>query len=176
MSGRAELSIWLLPEPAQIAALGALVDALAPGFCGAAFMPHVTVQGDLDRPADALRRDLAALAADTPVLAAPVAALEHGPHFFRCLLLRLDAGAAFEALQQRAAAFNGTRDGLSPYPHLSLAYGTASAAALAGVPRAAIERDWLGRTLRLDRLALVRSSQSVPIADWQPLAIHPLKE
>lgn len=175
MTPGAEHSIWLLPEAAQLAALTTLVGALAPGFCGAAFMPHVTVQGDLARPLDALQRDVAALAAQTPALTVPVTALEHGPHFFRCLLLRLDAGAAFDALQQRSAALNATRAGLSPYAHLSIAYGDATTAALGRVPRATIERDWVGHLLRLDQLAVVRSSQSVPIADWRVLARFALR-
>lgn len=175
MSTGAEHSIWLLPNEAQGQALAALVGALAPGFCGQVFVPHATVQGDLARPLEALQRDVAALAAQTAVLPARVTALEHGPHFFRCLLLRLDAGSAFDTLQQRSAALNAGRAGLSPYAHLSLAYGEATDAALAGVPRAAIERDWVGRTLILDRLAVVRSSQSVPIADWRVLASFALR-
>lgn len=164
----ADQSLWLLPDETALASLTTLVAELAPGFCGQAFMPHVTVQGDIDAPAATLRDGAAALAATTPALATRVLALEHGPHFFRCLLLRLEAGPGFEALQQASATLTGTRSGLSPYAHLSLAYGEATAAALATVPRAAIERVWVGRTLWLDRLALVRSSQSVPIGAWAP--------
>ena len=174
MKPLAEHSLWLLPSEDQEQRLATLVAALAPGFCGQAFGPHATVQGDLARPTDALLHDAQAMAARTPALAARVTALEHGPHFFRCLVLRLDAGAGFERLQSQAARRNASREGLSPYAHLSLAYGEASPAALAAAPLRAIERDWVGRPLLLDRLAVVRSSKHVPIAEWRVLAAWPL--
>lgn len=175
MNAIAEHSLWLLPREDEEQRLAALIAALAPGFCGTAFGPHVTVQGDLARPRDPLLADAQALAAGTPALTAHVTALEHGPHFFRCLVLRLDAGPGFDTLQAQAAQRNASRDGLSPYAHLSLAYGDANPAALAGAPLAAIARDWVGHPLLLDRLAVVRSSKDVPIDAWRVLAAFPLR-
>ncbi|WP_280154888.1 2'-5' RNA ligase family protein [Piscinibacter sp. XHJ-5] len=171
----AEYSIWLLPRASEERALAALVASLAPRFCGMAFGPHVTVQGDLARSPEALVHDTHALAAQSAALQARVTGLEHSPHFFRCLVLRLDAGAAFDALQAHAARCNGSREGLSPYAHLSLAYGDASPQALERDVLAAIEREWLGQRLVLDRLAVVRSSKTVAIDEWRVLATHELR-
>ncbi|HEX6706040.1 MAG TPA: hypothetical protein VF169_14865 [Albitalea sp.] len=171
----AEHSIWLLPSAPEEEALAALVASLAPRFCGQAFGPHVTVQGDLARPLEPLLRDTQMLATRSEALQAHVSGLEHSPHFFRCLTLRLDAGAAFDALQVHMAHCNGSREGLSPYAHLSLAYGDASPQALAGAALAAIEREWVGRRMVLDRLAVVHSSKTVAIDQWRVLATFELR-
>jgi hypothetical protein len=171
----AEYSIWLLPRAPEERALAALVASLAPCFCGMVFGPHVTVQGDLARAPEALLRDTQALAAQSAALDARVSGLERSPHFFRCLVLRLEAGAAFDALQMRAAHCNGRREGLSPFAHLSLAYGDASAQALPDAALAEIEREWLGQRLVLDRLAVVRSSKTVAIDEWRVLATFELR-
>ncbi|MDB5893109.1 MAG: hypothetical protein JWQ88_640, partial [Rhodoferax sp.] len=74
----------------------------------------------------------------------------------------------FAELQRRSTTATGTAAGLSPYPHLSLAYGSAvpdmpdMAALQAGLSAA-----WAGRVLRTDRLAVCRSSKDISIADWQ---------
>ncbi len=175
MSPAAEHSLWLLPRAPEAQRLADLVAALAPGFCGLAFVPHVTVQGDVARAPEDLLRDAQALAAQTAALTTQVTALEHGPHFFRCLVLRLDAGPAFDQLQQQAAACTGRRAGLSPYAHLSLAYGDASPQAMAGAGLDEIRDQWVGQRLVLDRLAVVRSAQSVPIDQWRVLASYALR-
>jgi hypothetical protein len=172
-------SLWLLPEPAVLAELTALVATLAPRFGQPAFMPHVTVQGDL---AAAFADDLAVLCAHAEAMAAETAALtwrveavESTTHFFRCLYLRFADTPAFGALQARAQAATGTATGLSPYPHLSLAYGEAlpDPAEMAAL-KATLATRWTGRVLRLDRLALCRSSKDLPIADWRCVLTLPL--
>ena len=160
----AEHSLWLLPEPAAQAELTALVQSLAPRFGQPAFVPHVTVQGDLAGDLATLSGQARAMAAATSPLAWRVEAVETTAHFFRCLVLRFPDTPAFAALQQGSAAATGTAVGLSPYPHLSLAYGS-------GMPgmaalQAEIAAAWQGRVLRLDRLAVCRSSKDIPIADW----------
>jgi hypothetical protein len=166
------LSLWLLARDEQQRALARLVEDLAPQHEGHVFEPHVTIQGDLALPepdALALLRELAMAA---PLQSWPVHGVESTAHYFRSLYLRLDAGPAFDALRRRSAERCGTDAGLSPYAHLSLAYGPTrgDAAAL----RERLERDWRGRPLAFDRLVLARSGQAVAIADWRVLHELPL--
>lgn len=172
----AHLSIWLLPAVAQAAVLDACIAALSPRFLTPPFTAHVTLQGDLALDESQGRALAQALAREQPALTLARQALASSPHFFRSLYLELAPDAAFDALQAACAGLSGTRHGLSPFPHLSLAYGE---------PREAVPRTTLAAPhhpvlnalgpLRLDRLALVHSSKDVPIADWRLLEILPLR-
>lgn len=158
-------SLWLMPCAADAAELRALVDQLAPEFGEPAFLPHVTVQGDLEMPLQALAEHARALAATTPVQAWPVSAVERSAHFFRCLYLRFERQPAFDALQVASEDFAGTATGLSPYPHLSLAYGQVRPHQLALVD--ALQARFAGRTLVFDHFSVCESSKDLPIAEWQ---------
>lgn len=172
MPMKPEYSIWLLPEAAQERMLAGTISRLAEVQRESAFFPHVTLQGDLCQSPDELVEPLAELAKDVPVQRWPIAAVECGDHFFRCLYLRFDAGPMLAALQERVRAFTKTADGLAPFPHLSLAYGKV----MSNTRR---ERDELAASLGLqeivfDRVALIRSSKEVPIAEWRLLCSFPL--
>ena len=167
-----EYSIWLLPEEQQEQQLCATIAMLPRRLGGEAFMPHVTLQGDLARPCAELAEAVGELAKDIPCLRWPVQAVACGDHFFRCLYLRFAADTHFAALQDRTRALTGTADGLSPFPHLSLAYGEANAETMA--ERDALSSAFQNREIVLNRVALVRSSKDVPIAEWRILAQHTL--
>ncbi len=167
----ASLSIWLLPSDAQARLLDAAVIQLAPFFLTPPFTAHVTLQGDLALD-DAQGQELAqTLARQLPAITLAQQGLASSPHFFRSLYLQLAPDAAFDAMQAACAALSGTRQGLSPFPHLSLAYGEprdeADRLVLATPQLGAIEA--LG-PIRLDHLVLARSSKDIPIADWRILA------
>lgn len=168
----AEYSIWLLAREDQQQVLRAAVEALADRHDGHRFEPHVTLQGDLAMRAGDAVALLDELAASTPVQHWPVLAVESTGHFFRALYLRLGAGSAFERLLRQCEAHSGTAEGLSPYPHLSLAYGPARGDAASEL--AQLTSDMSGRALVFDRVALCRSSKLVPIADWRLLDVRPL--
>ena len=172
MSETPEHSIWLLPREDQLAALRAQVRALAPRHEGHVFEPHVTLQGDLPLPLDAARALVDQLAGSTAPLHWPVRAVEGTEHYFRSLYLRLDAGEAFERLCRTCAQASGTPDGLSPYAHLSLAYGPTHGDA--GALRASVMRELGASALVLDRIALARSGKAVPIAQWTLVHVQPL--
>ena len=139
-----------------------------------AFFPHVTLQGDLCRSFEELSQPVAGMARDLPVQRWRVRAVECGDHFFRCLYLRFDADAALAALQDRVRAFTGTADGLSPFPHLSLAYGTVTDATRRA--RDDLAQHFTAREIVFDRIAVIRSSKDVPIAEWQVLEQYPLAD
>ena len=162
-----EYSIWLLPEAALERTLQRTISELAIVQGESAFFPHVTLQGDLCRSLEDLSGPVAGMARDLPAQRWRVRAVECGDHFFRCLYLRFDADAALAALQDRVRAFTGTADGLSPFPHLSLAYGTVADATRRA--RAELAQSFAAREIVFDRIALVRSSKDVPIAEWRIL-------
>lgn len=165
--GPAAHSLWLIPEAADGQRLDALIAELAPLFATAAFRAHVTVQGDLATPLPELREIAAALARSCPRLDWPPAGVAASMHYFRSLYLELPPHAEFARLQTEAAALSGTALGLSPFPHLSLAYGEAADPAL---KPALLRRyaQWfrVRPGLRCDRLAIARSSKDLPIAQW----------
>ncbi|MSQ74460.1 MAG: hypothetical protein EXR34_01555 [Rhodoferax sp.] len=75
-------------------------------------------------------------------------------------------------MQAAAQAMTGTADGLSPFPHLSLAYGDAHVAYAR--QRQLLAGDYSGQTIVFDRLAICRSSSHVPISEWVCLEQLPL--
>ncbi|WP_394787582.1 hypothetical protein [Rhodoferax sp.] len=172
MSLPAEYSIWLRPAAADEAALVQTIARLADLRRGQRFAPHVTVQGDLAQPLEGLRGMLAPLARKIPVQRWRVEAVETSPHFFRCMVLRFAPCAAFKGMQAAAQAFSQTEQGLSPFPHLSLAYGEPHPDNTRLCQELATE--FVGREIVLDRLSICHSSKSVPIPDWAYQTDYPL--
>jgi hypothetical protein len=168
----AEYSIWLMPSAADLAELQALVNEVAPQFGEPAFVPHVTVQGDLALPLASVTEHVRSSAAACAPQRWQVLDVERSDFFYRCLYLRFEQGDAFDSLQRAAEAFSKTADGLSPYPHLSLAYGRVAPHQLALFE--ALRTRFNGRTITFDRLAVCLSSKDTPIADWKCVADAPL--
>ena len=162
-----------MPSAPDLAELTGWVQRLAPEFGQPAFVPHVTIQGDLETPLDTLQSQTAALAASCPVLHWQVNAVQSTDHFFRCLYLRFDETHAFRALQAGALAISGTVLGMSPYPHLSLAYGQMQTGQQPLLT--AVEEKFITRRLTFDRISICRSSKDIPIPEWTCLQDFPLK-
>ena len=168
----AGFSLWLLPEASTQAELTALVQELAPQFGQPAFIPHVTVQGDLLLDLAMLTDHARALAASTDVQNWPVDTVESTENFFRALYLRFADSPAFAQLLHQSERLTGTATGLSPYPHLSLAYGALPSESPL---LARLTARFTGTAIRFDRLAICRSSKDIPIADWDCVVTLPLK-
>ena len=168
----AQYSVWLLPDAATEPVLMETIARLSVLLGSPGFAPHVTVQGDIALPLEHLREPVQRWADSCPPLRWPVAQVECGAQFFRCLYLRFPASAAFTTLQAFAHSSTGTSRGLSPFPHLSLAYGDPQADN-AGL-RSVLADEFGGREVVFDQLAIFRSSKSVPIPQWECLAQFPL--
>lgn len=168
-----EFSIWLLPAAEDAAMLQGIVEELSGALHSPVFTPHLTIQGDIALPKAELEAALSSLAARTAVQRWPVQQIECTEHVFRCLYLRFGKHAAFAQLQQASLARTGTRDGLSPFPHVSLAYAEPHPRLeeLAQARRA----EWVGRDILFDRLAIWRSSREVAVPDWACVAQFPLQ-
>jgi hypothetical protein len=167
-----DYSIWLLPAAAPAAKLNNNIALLSNHLGSPGFAPHVTIQGDITTELEPLGCLLERLAACQAPLRWRVEAVESSAHFFRCLYLRLALTPAFGLMQQATQAITRTETGLSPFPHLSLAYGEPQPhiAGLLGPLAAQYE----GQELVFDELALCRSSKNVPINEWCILAHYPL--
>jgi hypothetical protein len=173
MSMSTEHAAWLLPREDQLLALRNWVRELAPRHEGHLFEPHVTLQVDLPFALDAAAALVDGLAAATPVLHWPVHAVEGTEHYFRSLYLRLGGGEAFERLCGLCVQACGSEAGLSPYAHLSLAYGPTRGDALA--LRAALMQRWGAQPLVLDRIALARAGSALPIEAWGLVHVQALR-
>lgn len=174
MSGES-YSFWLVPEPALEQELGKLVRALAPVFGMPPFAPHATVQGDLDLSADDAEMLARELVAGEGPLAWRAWGIQWTEHPFRTFFVAFDRADRFRALLERSAKLTGSREGLSPFPHLSLAYGTlpvrekiARSRPLSG----AID----GRTMVFDRLVVALSGKEVPVEEWRVVATVSLRK
>ena len=168
----AEYSIWLMPDAARELTLASTVARLCGVLGGETFTPHVTLQGDLAIPLETLGRWVGALAQRVTVQRWRVHEVQCSAHFFRCLYLRFGAEPGFQALQGAVQAFTQTAHGLSPFAHLSLAYGQAGEDHQRA--RGELSREFAAQEIVFDRLAISRSSSNVPIADWLCLAQYPL--
>ncbi len=167
-----DYSLWLLPGPDQESTLVETIARLSVLMGGARFEPHVTIQGDADLPLEALQQLARQLAGQLAVQRWNIETVGSDAHFFRCLYLRLAPSAAFDALQSAAAEATGTRSGLSPYPHLSLAYAQPHPdnQRLCQV----LAEQFAGQILTLDRIAVVRCSSATPVSQWAVESAYPL--
>ena len=100
-----------------------------------------------------------------------VTAIEGSEHFFRSLYLRFDESPAYNDSKQAMRKASGTTDGLSLFPHVSLAYGLSDEQEKRGV--IADLSPMIGKEISFDRVVLARSSSHVPIAEWACLAEFP---
>ncbi len=170
----AEHSFWLLPAQADAAWLDGIVATLAPVFGTPAFRAHVTVQGDIAADGASLHEQLHMLAGLCPPWRWQVQALTCSEHFFRAFYLALAPHPCFDRLCVVSSTALGTTDGRSPFPHLSLAYGEPAAPQRKPELMARYAPECVMREILIDRVALVRSSKDVPIADWRLLDELPL--
>ncbi len=169
----AQYSVWLLPSPEHERRLVDTVARLSALLQGPVFTPHVTLQGDLALTKERLATATGMLARRMPVQRWRVDAVETTPHFFRCLYLRFTTDPAFAAMQAAVQRCSRTRSGLSPYPHLSLAYGEPQPAT--AEQEHTLQKEFAGQHIVFDRLAIYRSSKHVPIAEWAAVSLHPLR-
>ncbi|TPQ48927.1 hypothetical protein C2U72_21195 [Prosthecomicrobium hirschii] len=161
-------SVWLLAAPEEESRLSAEVEALSRRFGTPRFRPHATLAGDLPIDAAGLASRIGAIAAEHPALTLPVAAVETGAAYFRAFYVRLAATDALTALHAAVRTAAGA-DPAHPFlPHVSLAYGVPPGPAR-DAAQAHMQAGWTGRPIRFDRIAVVRSADTIPIAQWTVL-------
>lgn len=166
-------SLWLMPAKADQDKLDGLVRLLSRRHGTPLFRAHLTLLGDIPSSTAPPFAALEGIAAIAPPIAAPVSAIELSDSYFTSFYARFPLLPALARLKAASisALSHGAADGFMP--HVSLMYGPVPA--LEKARSAQDMRDMLaGRSVFFDRVALVRSSQEVPIAEWAVLAESPL--
>ena len=172
-NAESEYSLWLLPAEATQLELAALIARLGVRFGSQPFTPHLTIQGDLSLSLDSVSRAAQSVAAKWPPQRWRVAAVAGSEHFFRSLYLRFDETPAYVGGKKELQSASGSADGLSLFPHLSLAYGATDE-----VQKRVVIGElsaMIGSEITFDRVVVARSSKWVPIAEWACLATFPFK-
>ena len=166
-------SYWLLARDADEAAFLAEIASLADRLAAPRFHPHLTLAGDLAAAGADLGGGLAAIVAGIGGFEAPVAEIAGSEAYFRSFYARFDLADPLPELRRRAFAAADRIATDAFMPHVSLVYGPVEPAAKAAA-RAEVAARWTGRPIGFDRVALVRSSSSIPIADWRIEAVAAL--
>jgi hypothetical protein len=159
-------SIWLIPTSEWLSVFREEIWRLSRELQTEAFEPHVTVLGDIAAEVKELRDIVPRLAGGLPPFELLVSHVEGMDLHFRALYLRMIDHPRFHLLCRQAASAIDRPFSVSPYPHLSLAYGRLSAD---------VRRDLCDnlfprfRDVRIpfDRLALVRASSSLLVDEWR---------
>lgn len=163
-----EYSLWLLPSADQQLELTALVAQLAERFGTQPFIPHLTIQGDLMMSLEAVSRAARSITTKWSPQRWRIKAIDGGELFFRSLYLRFDESPAYVGSKVTMQSASGSADGLSLFPHLSLAYGISKEAQkLAAINELS---SMIGSEIVFDRVVVARSSKDVSISDWACLA------
>lgn len=109
----------------------------------------------------------AALAADISATQWTVTGVETSDEYFRSFFIALATGPAFDAMTEHAAGNSGTRAGLPPFPHLSLAYGPLDSPRKEALRQKVIAQ--LPAMLVFDRIAVALAGNSVGLPSWRVL-------
>jgi hypothetical protein len=164
------LSLWLVPDGDERAALAELIAGLSSRLGTPCFEPHLTLLPGLARPGDEVVEAARVLAPALEQMVLPLRPPEGREETFRCLYLPV--GETFRLLHAHAlarAAFPSAED--RPFePHLSLVYGQLPAdrkdrlrqEILPGLPP----------RVRLAALDVVRTEG--PVEEWRRLLRCPL--
>jgi 2'-5' RNA ligase len=158
------VSLWLVPEGEERAALDALVSRLAALHPAPTFAAHVTLVAGVELPEDEVIVRSEALARALYPLTVRFEGCGGFDEYFRALFLRVALTAELLGANARARAVFGRHGDPPFFPHLSLWYGRPAAAERARLT-AAIGSVSDGFEAR--RLSLVRTRG--PVADWRPL-------
>ncbi|MEJ1160626.1 2'-5' RNA ligase family protein [Prosthecomicrobium sp. N25] len=166
-------SLWLLASERDERALIQMVRDLAKRFGTPVFRPHLTLAGDLAAGAAQLTGELDGIVRGLAQPVQPVLAVEAGPDFFRSFYTRFEPTDTLRTLRTRAYEAGGVEEPSGFLPHVSLAYGAATAN---DQEQARAEwSTWLeGMDVRFDRVAVVLSASGVPIEDWAVIATKTL--
>jgi 2'-5' RNA ligase len=167
-------SLWLMPCAAQAADLHALVVKLSAAFATPPFLPHMTVQGDLTARLAEVSAMAATVAAALPAQHWPVRGIEQSDAWFRAFYLAFEPRPAFTDALAAAERASGTRNGLSPFPHVSLAYGTLDATRKEALRNSIAAR--VPAAITFDRLVVALSGSTVGVPSWRALETFALAQ
>ncbi|HEY1385917.1 MAG TPA: 2'-5' RNA ligase family protein [Dongiaceae bacterium] len=170
-------SIWLMPSPGNEAVLRSIVEDLAGRFASPLFQPHLTLVEEQKHGLAELASACRTLAAETEQFSAQIQGIGINHLYFRSLyavfqpegaLMRLRRGMVEALSLGTVGAF---------MPHVSLLYGV-EAGMEKEQARTALEHDLRGTSVCFDRICVVASAKTIPVAEWAvrfTAAFHPAR-
>jgi hypothetical protein len=165
------LFLWLIPEPRQQDDLESVIREISSRYGGPAFSPHVTLLSGIPDEADATDR-CRSLAESCAPLDLEVLHVGHRDEYFRALFLELRLSRPLlEARMQAEHIFSAHSDSRF-FPHLSLAYGSLSAAQATSEHGLILAK--LPHSLKISTLALVSATEGLSVESWKQLCTFPL--
>jgi 2'-5' RNA ligase len=121
-------SLWLMPSGAEASAFSELIDRLAERYSSPHFPPHVTLIGAVHLCEEEVMLKAREVAMAISPFSLALAQLDYTDAYYRSLFVRVEPSPALLAAHREAMKiFSSVPDG-SYMPHLSLLYGTFSAA------------------------------------------------
>jgi 2'-5' RNA ligase len=159
-------SIWLMPARADEAALQDIVDDLAGRFPSPRFQPHLTLVEEQERDLDDLAAACRTAADDTARFSAAIETVDATDAYFRSLYARFEPEVTLGELRRKVLALAAPGAAGAFLPHISLLYGAESGPQKERT-RAALAQDLVGRRITFDRICVVGSAKTIPVADWK---------
>ncbi|MEZ5832368.1 MAG: hypothetical protein R3D05_14425 [Dongiaceae bacterium] len=151
--------------PGDDATLRSIIEDLAGRFASPLFQPHLTLVEEQERELAELDSVCRILAAETEQFCASIQAVGTSNFYFR----------SFYALFQPEGALLNLRRGMIEalsldssgvfMPHISLLYGVEPSVEKERA-RVALELDLAGTSICFDRICVVESAKTIPIANW----------
>ncbi|WP_299951606.1 2'-5' RNA ligase family protein [uncultured Ruegeria sp.] len=170
----ATYSVWMIPEEPDLTDLSNRVRDFADAYGTPSFVPHMTLMGDLAGEEAELVALLDRLSSGFSCHNLTVTGVKTEDLFFKSLYLDLSVPLAL--VREQAALAEGLPASQRPrdfQPHISIAYGPIKPEIKATETKDL--KNLIGKTLRFRYLHLVKSSQKVPIEDWETLQSFGLK-
>jgi 2'-5' RNA ligase len=162
-----------MPAPADGAAMQRLVDDLAGRFAGPRFKPHLTLAEEQDRGVAELAAACRSVAAGTERFSATVEAIAGDALYFRSLYALFRPNGALADLRRGMVAALAREATGAFMPHISLAYGVEPGLEKEQA-RIALARDLAGKPIAFDRICVVASAKTIPVAEWAIQSTAPL--
>jgi hypothetical protein len=164
-----------MPAPENEAALQRIVENLAGRFSSPLFQPHLTLVEEQDRDPSELAAACLRSAAETERFSAAIQRIETDDLYFRSLYALFTPEAALMTLRRGVLEALSLEMPGAFMPHISLLYG-AERQAEKERARAVLERDLAGAQVCFDRICVVASAKTIPIAEWAirfTVVLHP---
>ncbi|NOD64700.1 MULTISPECIES: 2'-5' RNA ligase family protein [unclassified Ruegeria] len=164
----ASFSIWMLPEEPLLTDLSKRIKRFADANGTPSFIPHVTLVGDIAGEEAELKATLGKFSAGLSSCNLTVTGIGAENVFFKSLYLDLAPTADLVREQEKlASALPASQRPRDFLPHVSVAYGPIAPEIKSA--EAHVYEDMIGTQISFRRLHLVRSSQNVPVEDWNIL-------
>ncbi len=114
-------ALWLKPENEVYDALKRIIDSLSDTYGAPRFDPHITVAGNITKPAEAVEKTVLEVAAQSEPMTLYLTETDYRDTLYQSLFIHTASNDALLALRERC--LSGLRLEHKPYmPHISLLY------------------------------------------------------